>query len=191
MEEAQLVRGLRERRESAVAAFMERYRSLLYHCIGHFEQESSAREDLYQELVLYVLERLDADRFDPQKGSLGTWLYRVAWCRCVDLKRRQNARRGVMLTLPEDLPDQADESPGPGVAAGDEEVGTLVRAAFGTLEEQDRSLLELRYVEGMTLVQISGELGITVEQAKYRLKRASASMRKVLLQKVARQEAVE
>jgi RNA polymerase sigma-70 factor (ECF subfamily) len=192
LNELDLVRGLREKRDDAVQVYLERYRSLFYHCIGHFEADPSLRDDLFQELTWHAIDRLCQDSFDPSRGSFGTWLYRVAWCRCVDLKRRQNARRRVRLTLPaEDLPDTPDETPGPGEAAGNEEVGTLVRAAFGTLEEQDRRLLELRYVEGHTLVQISEDLRITVEQAKYRLKRASAIMRKALLQRVARQEAME
>jgi RNA polymerase sigma factor (sigma-70 family) len=192
LEELDLVRGLRERREDAVEAYLERYRSLFYHCIGHFEADPALRDDLFQELTWHAIDRLQQDSFDPSRGSFGTWLYRVAWCRCVDLKRRQNARRRVKLTLPaEDLPDKPDPSPGPGEVAGDEEVGGLVRETLAVLEPQDKSLLELRYVDGKTLVQISGELEITVEQAKYRLKRASAAMRKVLLKKVARQEAVD
>ena len=95
MDEAQLVQGLRRRDERAVAAFLDSYRSLLFHCIGHFESDAAGRDDLYQELVLYALERLDAGRFDPDKGSLGTWLYRVAWCRCVDLKRRSQQQRAT------------------------------------------------------------------------------------------------
>ena len=192
MEELDLVRGLRERRDDAVEAYLDRYRSLFFHCIGHFEADPALRDDLFQELTWHAIDRLQQDSFDPSRGSFGTWLYRVAWCRCVDLKRRQNARRRVKLTLPaEDLPDKPDPSPGPGEVAGDEEVGGLVRETLELLDPQDRSLLELRYVDGKTLVQISGELDITVEQAKYRLKRASAAMRKVLLKKVARQEAVE
>ena len=192
LEELDLVRGLRERREDAVKAYLERYRSLFFHCIGHFEADPALRDDLFQELTWHAIDRLQQDSFDPSRGSFGTWLYRVAWCRCVDLKRRQNARRRVKLTLPaDDLPDKPDPSPGPGEMAGDEEVGGLVRETLTLLDAQDKSLLELRYVDGKTLVQISAELDITVEQAKYRLKRASAAMRKVLLKKVARQEAVE
>src|SRR5262245_16655582 len=98
---------------------MERYRPLLYHCIGHFETEAAARDDLYQDLVLYVLERLDADRFDATKGSLGTWLYRVAWCRCVDLKRRNQAGMSARTSAGSDgLPDRTDPQPGPGDAVG-------------------------------------------------------------------------
>ena len=97
MDELELVAGLRDRQEEAVAAFLERYRSLFFHCIGHFETDFSAREDLYQDLIMYALERLDRDRFDSSKGSLGTWLYRVAWCRCVDLQRKKHARRNPPL----------------------------------------------------------------------------------------------
>lgn len=182
MDEVQLVQGLRAREETAVAAFLERYRSLLFHCIGHFEHEASARDDLYQELVLYVLERLDADRFDPNKGSLGTWLYRVAWCRCVDLKRRTSGSRPRRVGASADsVPDRPDPSPGPGDQAGEAEIGNLVRRALVHLEHEEQSLLQLRFVQGQTLGEISGTLGISHEQCKYRLKRASTALRRVLL----------
>jgi RNA polymerase sigma-70 factor (ECF subfamily) len=182
MDDEELVRGLRGRDERVVATFLDRYRSLLFHCIGHFERDAAGRDDLYQELVLYVLERLDADRFDPSKGSLGTWLYRVAWCRCVDIKRRSQHQRSARVALAQEgLPDRPDPAPGPGDQAGSAEVGTLVRRALIQLEGEERSLLDLRFVQGQTLGQISGHLGISHEQCKYRLKRASTALRKVLL----------
>lgn len=182
MEELELVQGLRAREESAVCTFLDRYRSLLFHCIGHFEKDPAGRDDLYQELVLYVLERLDADRFDSSKGSLGTWLYRVAWCRCVDIKRRSQGPRLARVTAMGDVvPERPDPSPGPGDQAGVAEIGTLVRRALIHLEGEERSLLDLRFVQGHTLGEISGHLGISHEQCKYRLKRASTALRRVLL----------
>lgn len=182
MEEVELVKGLRAREEGAVCAFLDRYRSLLFHCIGHFEKDPAGRDDLYQELVLYVLERLDADRFDSKKGSLGTWLYRVAWCRCVDIKRRSQGPRPTRVAGMSDVvPERPDPSPGPGDQAGVAEIGTLVRRALIQLEGEERSLLDLRFVQGHTLGEISGHLGISHEQCKYRLKRASTALRRVLL----------
>ena len=190
MEEHDLVEGLRQRQDSAVEAFLERYRSLFYHCIGHFESEQGAREDLYQDLVLYVLERLDRDSFDPQKGSFGTWLYRVAWCRCVDLKRKQSARgRPRLATMADDLPDRADERPGPADSAGAEEIGAFVREAMAELDPQERALLDLRFVQGETLGEIARNLAISLEQTKYRLRRATVSLRRVLLNQYAVEEA--
>ena len=55
LEDNQLVDGLIERRDSDVQVFLERYRPLFYHCIAHFEANDAAREDLFQDLVLYVL----------------------------------------------------------------------------------------------------------------------------------------
>ncbi|MFT7671404.1 MAG: RNA polymerase sigma factor (sigma-70 family) [Planctomycetota bacterium] len=182
IEEVEFVRGLQARNETAVESFLERYRSLLFHCIGNFERDPAGRDDLYQELVLYTLERLDADRFDANKGSLGTWLYRVAWCRCVDIKRRGQGSRPTRTASPGDIiPDRPDTSPGPGDQAGVSEIGTLVRRALVQLEGEERSLLDLRFVQEQTLGEISGQLGISHEQCKYRLKQASTALRRVLL----------
>ena len=192
LEEQDLVEGLRQRREETVAVFLERYRPLFHHCIGHFETDHSAREDLYQDVVLYVLDRLDRDRFDSTKGSFGTWLYRVAWCRCVDLKRKQAARRNPRLSTCGDmLPERTDESPGPGDQAGDAEIGDLVRRGMAMIEPEERALLELRFVDERTIGEISTELSISLEQTKYRLKRASTSLRRVLLNDFAMEEAAE
>ncbi|MFN0242831.1 MAG: sigma-70 family RNA polymerase sigma factor [Planctomycetota bacterium] len=192
MDEQQLVAGLRERRDDVVGVFLERYRPLFYHCISQFESDHAAREDLYQDVVVYVLDRLDRDSFDPAKGSFGTWLYRVAWCRCVDLKRKEGARRNTRLTTVGDkVPERIDESPGPGAVAGDAEIGSLVRRGMAGLEPEERALLQLRFVDERTIGEISQELSISLEQTKYRLKRASTSLRRVLLNEFALEEAAE
>jgi len=161
---------------------LETYRSLLYHCIGHFERDPSGREDLYQELVLFIFERLDGDRFDASKGSLGTWLYRVAWCRCVDIKRRRQGLRLVQQSATAgEPPERPDPSPGPQDQAGVAEIGVLVRRALVQLGPEEQRLLDLRFVQGQTLGEISGQIGISHEQCKYRLKRASTALRRVLL----------
>ena len=191
MEELELVAGLRERREEAVRTLLERYRSLFFHCIGSFEADPSAREDLHQEVVLYVLERIDAGSFDPEKGSFGTWLYRVTWCRCVDLKRKTSARRTPRLTpVGDKFPERPDLGPGPGEEAGTEEIGALVQRGMALLEPEEQTLLTLRYVDALTLTEIGEQLGISVEQTKYRLKRAATSLRRVLLNEFAIEEAV-
>jgi RNA polymerase sigma-70 factor (ECF subfamily) len=191
VEELELVAGLRARHEGAVRVLLERYRPLFFHCISNFESEASARDDLHQDIVLYVLERLDQGSFDPEKGSLGTWLYRVAWCRCVDIKRKAGARRTPKLTpVGDKIPDRPDAAPGPGELAGSEEIGLLVQRGMALLEEEDRRMLLLRFVDGHTLAEIGAELDLSLEQTKYRLRRATTSLRRVLLHDFAIEEAV-
>lgn len=191
MEDVALIEGLRARTESAVTAFLARYKALLHHCIGHFEADPGAREDRYQDLVLYVLERLDRGAFDATKGSFGTWLYRVAWCRCVDLKRRESASgRPQLRAVGDEIPDRPDEGPGPDEMAGIDEVGGVVREALDELTSEERSLLDLRFVQGETLGEIAEQLHISLEQTKYRLRRATISLRRVLVHNFAREEAL-
>jgi RNA polymerase sigma-70 factor (ECF subfamily) len=196
LDDQDLVAGLREgqraKRDEAVAVFMERYRPLFYHCIAQLETDQHAREDLCNEIVVYVLERLDRDSFDPSKGSFGTWLYRVAWCRCVDLKRKESTRRNPKLVpAGERMPERADSNLGPGEVAGENEIGDMVRKGMASLEAEERALLELRFVDERTIGEISELLSISLEQTKYRLKRASVALRRVLLNEFALEQAAE
>lgn len=189
MDETSLVRGLRERHDGAVRVFLERYRSLFQHCAAQFEGDRDAREDLLQELAWYALERLDDGNFDAGRGSFGSWLYRVAWCRCVDLTRQRNARRRLRVELrAEDLGEEPDQGAGPDESTGEREIADAVQGALACLEDEDRRLLQSRIVEGRPLGEVAGEAGITIEQAKYRLKRAASELRKALLMRYARQE---
>jgi RNA polymerase sigma-70 factor (ECF subfamily) len=192
LDDQDLVSGLREKQEEAVAVFMDRYRPLFYHCISQLEADQHARDDLYNEVISYVLERLNRDSFDPSKGSFGTWLYRVAWCRCVDLKRKESSRRNPKLVpTGERIPERVDHSPGPGDVAGENEIGDMVRKGMSALDPEERALLELRFVDERTIGEISDALSISLEQTKYRLKRASTALRRVLLNELALENAAE
>jgi RNA polymerase sigma-70 factor (ECF subfamily) len=192
VDEAELVEGLRARRDDAVREYLERYRSLFHHCVAHFESDPVRREDLLGEIAWHALERLERDTFDPQRGSFGTWLYRVAWCRAVDLKRQQNARRRVHVASGlEDLPERADPAPEPADDIGRFEIGERVRAALDGLEPESRRLLELRHQDGLQMQDVADALSITLEQAKYRLKRATAALRHTLLAQLPREEVLE
>jgi acetyl-CoA carboxylase biotin carboxylase subunit len=57
------------------------------------------------------------------------------------------------------------------------------------IDRMQRALLELRFVDGCTMHEIAERLEISLEQTKYRLKRASTSLRRVLLNDLAFEEA--
>lgn len=188
----ELVRGLLAGEPEAAKRFTDSYKAIFQHCVAQFESNATSREDLFQNLIFHVLERLRQGAFDASKGSFGTWLYRVAWCRSVDLKRKENARRRVPVqNTDDDLTEKADPTPGPERQVGDEELGSAVRSALEELEPEERELLVLRFVDGLTLVEVAERVGLSVEQTKYRLKRASAALRKALIARLPREEVLE
>lgn len=192
LDELELVEGLKQRTDESVREYLQRYRSLFFHCVAHFESDPVRREELFSELAWHALERLQRDSFDPERGSFGTWLYRVAWCRAVDLKRQQNARRRVVLTSGlDELPERSDPALEPSASAGEAEIAERVRAALAELDPQERQLLEMRHADGLMMQEVADQLGISLEQAKYRLKRATTAMRRALLNHLPRQEVLE
>ena len=89
------------------------------------------------------------------------------------------------------LPDRADESPGPIELAGQGEISSIVIGALECLEPEEQHLLRLRFMEGETLGEMATHLAISLEQAKYRLRRATLNLRKVLVNQYAFEEAPE
>ncbi len=192
VDEEQLVSALLAQSDEAIREYLERYRPLFQHCAARFESDSKAREDLQHDLASFALDRLRRGAFNAERGRFGTWLYRVAWCRCVDLKRKDEAQRSVELApAGDDLPDSADQSPSPDERAQTREIQILVREALRDLPAHERRLIELRNLEGLTLPDIASRLGITLEQAKYRHSRAEALLRRAVLSRASRRELVE
>ena len=70
-------------------------------------------------------------------------------------------------------------------------VGGYVREAMCFLGSEEQRLLDLRFVQGQPLAEIAGRPAISLEQTKYRLRRATVSLRKVLLNQFAVEEARE
>lgn len=95
------------------------------------------------------------------------WLYRVARNRAMDEFRR---RRRIHLdpTALEGLP--ADSTPPP-------EQNLAMRQAFASLEPDDRAVLYLAAVEGLSGRELAESLGIKHSAARMRLRRARERFR--------------
>lgn len=190
--EAELARRIAAREDGAVREFLERFRPLLSHCVAQFASEADAREDLLQEVVSHLFERFAAQRFDPAKGSLGTFVYRIAWCRCVDQKRRESAGRRLPKARPGELLEEpVDGAAAPSASAGSGEVAALVRACLAELDPEDAELLRLRHIGDLSLVEIAERRGQTLETVKYRVKRAGEALRRRLVAHRVSPEALE
>jgi DNA-directed RNA polymerase specialized sigma24 family protein len=53
-----------------------------------------------------------------------------------------------------------------------------------------RALLDRRFVQGETIAEIAAALSISIEQTKYRVRRATISLRRVLLNHFAVEQSV-
>ena len=114
---------------------------------------SDDAEDILQESVIIVWERIRTDSFEPQ-AKLGTFLYGVArnlWLRRLARRRRE----GPLDVDPETIPDDASGLQG---EEGDDRP-RRVQQALERLDEPCRTLLLLYYWERLSMAEIAAHLG--------------------------------
>ena len=131
--------------------------------------EETAREVL-QDTLLAAFRGLGGFRGEAQ---LSTWLYSLARSFCIRQRRR---REGDSLDSPE-VRARADEGLPPDDAAHARELGQLLQAGLLSLREDQREVVVLKDVEGLTVEEIAQVLREEVPAVKSRLHRGRLALR--------------
>jgi RNA polymerase sigma-70 factor (ECF subfamily) len=167
-------------------------RELLAHCYRMLGSVHDA-EDLLQETMLRAWRSYD--RYDPERASLRTWLYRIATNACLTALEQRSRR-----PLPSGLGPSSDDpaqpqrlgegvpwlQPIPDRMLGDPADLLLSRnslrlaivAAMQLLPARQRAVLLLRDVVGWPATEVAAALGMTPAAANSALQRARARLSK-------------
>ncbi|MCK5804842.1 MAG: RNA polymerase sigma factor [Lentisphaeria bacterium] len=148
-----------------------RYQSSLIHYV---EQMLPDRRDQAQDVVQNTFLRYRRALLGRKKiQHLSGWLYRVAHNLAVDLNRRE----GRSLELDENVTQQAEPSttatapPEPNEALELNEATDIAMCELRKLPGDDRQVLLLKLIEGLTLKEISKITGAKIGTIHYRLNR--------------------
>ena len=134
---------------------------------------SDDADDAVQDALLTATEALDTFRGD---GSLEGWLVRLVASACA--RRRRGRKNDPRLHDSEHV--LGDESESPEDAADRHAVGALLEAALLELSADDRHVLLLSEVEGMTAPEVAERLGISAGAVRTRLSRLRIRLREAL-----------
>jgi RNA polymerase sigma-70 factor (ECF subfamily) len=152
--------------DRALAAIYDQY-SALVHGIAQRLLGAAGAADVTQQVFLRLWERPES--FDPQRGSLRTFLAIMARRRSIDtLRGRARSERRdewVGRQAPAVTPD-VDEAAMAMIAS------ERVRAAVAALPPDQRRAIELAYFEGLTFREVAVATGVAEGTAKSRLRLA-------------------
>ncbi len=166
--EALLVEQARSGDPQAIMALVERYQGTVYRFGRRMCQTEQDAEDVLQETLLALVQKIGDFRGD---ASLSSWLFTIVRSRC-----RLRRRRAERQTSNEGV-DVLDSSPRPDDAVSTRQLRAILEAAVSRLEPKYREVLLLRDVEGMSALEVSEALAISVAAVKSRLHRARAWVR--------------
>jgi RNA polymerase sigma factor (sigma-70 family) len=150
--------------ETALNEIYDQFASFVYGLALRVIGDARAAEDVAQDVFVSVWERPDA--FDPDRGSLRTWLGTLAHRRAVDHVRREEARRRRSVKEA----SRSQTAPDVEEMAMALVTAERVRAALATLPDDQRRAIQLAYFGGKTYRQVAEVLGIPEGTAKSRLR---------------------
>lgn len=156
-DEAVLLSRAADGDEDAVAALYDAYAGPLY----GFGLRRLGDPLLAEELVQTVMMRLwrRAARYEPERGSVRTWVFIIARSTVIDLHRKRSREQPAPV-LP-DQPEIVDELAGLVRAEA-------VRAALDRLTSDHREVLDLAYFRGLSQAEIAHRLRIPLGTIKSR-----------------------
>jgi len=174
--DARLAERIRAGRTDALGELYDRYASVALGTELRVVRDREEAEDVVHDAFVAVWRKID--RFDPQRGSLRSWLMTVVRNRAID---RIRARRPQM-----DL-DDADErsllrtGPNPTwEAALARASAAQVQTAMASLPDEQRHAIELVYFQGYTYREVAELTGVPPGTATGRLRLALSKLRSAL-----------
>lgn len=186
-EDAELLRAIARGDESAFARVYDRYSPILLGLMLRILRSRAEAEDVLQEVFLQVWQR--AHSFDAERGRAFTWLVTLARSRAIDRLRSVGSRERAAQRSAEDAPPESEPVEWADEAAVRAERAEAVQAALAELPEEQRQVLVLAYLEGMSQSEIAAAknqpLGTVKTRTRSALRKLSESLRVRLGQSVA------
>jgi RNA polymerase sigma-70 factor (ECF subfamily) len=168
-----LIRRIRAGDREALGELYDRYAGIAMAVAVRTLQDRAAAEDVVHDAFVAVWDKMD--RFDPERGSLRSWLLTIVRNRAIDRIRRTRSADDVSDL---DARGQLRTTPNPTWEAAAESLDReSIAEAVAALPVDQREAVELAYFGGNTYRQVAELTGVSPGTAASRLRLALARLR--------------
>jgi RNA polymerase sigma-70 factor (ECF subfamily) len=180
LSDGELVHLVRQGDESAFELIFERHKRRVTAIAGRFFQEHA--EDILQECFIRAYLALP-DFLDRGEGSFAAWLSKIAFNSCYDELRRRGRRRESPVSELSESESQAIRGLTTDFASIESTTVSrdLANRLLGHLSAEDRVVLVLLDVEGLSVSEIAEIMGWSAAKVKIRAFRARSHLRRILV----------
>jgi RNA polymerase sigma-70 factor, ECF subfamily len=180
--EAALVARCAEGDQAACAELVVEHQRMVYQLSFHLLGNRDEALDLSKDVFMRVFRTLPQFRGHSQ---LRTWIYRIVVNQARNRQRWWRRRhRASQVSLDQHLETHAEPSGNPRVAPDNvlaqKRLASQLRRALDALPFDQRSVIVLREIDGLSYDEIAFSLGVTLGTVKSRLTRARRALRDVL-----------
>jgi RNA polymerase sigma-70 factor (ECF subfamily) len=188
-----LVREMIGGSEAALGSLYDRHGNVVFAAALRTGTDRGIAAEVVQETFLALWNQ--AERFDPDRGSLLSWLLTIARNRAIDRLRaagrhdravafssfgqadQDDLSTAEWLTSSGELIGSAGPEPTPEVALTSREDRSAVEAAVAALDPMERAVIVLAYGSGLSQSEIAARLDWPIGTVKTRTRRALRRLR--------------
>ncbi|MBC8321070.1 MAG: RNA polymerase sigma factor [Bacteroidetes bacterium] len=146
-------------------ALYNRYYSKVLDKCYSFVKNRSIAEELTEDIFSKTFEKLDSFK---QKSSFSSWLYSITYNHCIDYLREKKKLHYPNWNRENEMPEIIDET--------EESIEDInyenLLIILELIHPEEKALLLMKYMDDLSIKQISDALRISEDAAKMRLKRA-------------------
>ena len=178
--EAALIERCTTGDETACADLVNAHQRMVYTLALHLLQDPDEALDLSQEVFLRVFRTLSSFR---GQSTLRTWIYRIVINQARNRQRFwRRRRRADQVSLDQHVAEhgdmtQAGDGSSPDRALARKELASKLWSALNELPFDQRTVVVLREIDGLSYDEIAYSLGVAVGTVKSRLTRARQALR--------------
>jgi RNA polymerase sigma-70 factor (ECF subfamily) len=179
--DAELLARMSRGDERALGIFYDRWECAVRAMVMRVVHEPAEADDVVEEAFWQAWRQ--AGRFEAGRASGGTWLLTIARSRALDRLRslrrsREDAGLDALMASGSDA--EIEQAPDPLDAAVLSERARVVRESLATLPAEQRTALELAYLEGLSQSEIAERTREPLGTIKTRMRLAMIKLRETL-----------
>lgn len=175
LEDLKMYKEFLDGNENSLGKLMEKYKSNLIYFIFKYVQNAEAAEDIYQDVVLYLLEKKEVYNFEY---SFKTFIYMIAKTRALNYLKKEKIKNNYInneknFEIEEDLLEKIIFS---------NELKRKIKNVISKMCEEYQMVIYLAIIEDLPYLEIAKIMEKNVSQVKNLLHRARAKLRKLLIE---------
>ena len=188
MDEIELIKKIKRGNKELFSEIVNKYKRVVYNHAYSFLRNKEEAEDTAQEIFTTIYKNIKSFR---EESKLGTWIYRITVNICKNkLKQLKRKNQNIIEEIPEwdedneenpieeKLKDKDERTPD-NVLVSDE-IKKIVFKRMGELAEEQRKVLILRDIDGLSYEEIAKILKLSVSAVKSKIFRARENLREKL-----------
>jgi RNA polymerase sigma-70 factor (ECF subfamily) len=162
----------------ALARLYDRTNRIVYGLALRILGDSSSAEDVTMEVYLQVWRT--AESYDPQRGTVSSWLVTLVRSRAIDCLRSRKARRAELEENVDQVANLRDSRPSPELVSVEDGRSHIIRKAMAQLSPDQREAIELAYFSGLSHTEVAVKTGLPLGTVKTRIRLGMLHLRKLL-----------